>query len=155
MSKIIKWRDVKSERKGWLDKRTVLVGGCFEIFHFGHFKFLQQAKKQGNFLIVSLESDRFIQEKKNKNPIHNQIERAEILAAMEFVDVVILLPYFKSDSDYFTMVFQIKPKVIAVTENDDQINKKKTQAAVVNGKVITVTNLISGFSSSKILKQTL
>jgi len=155
MSKIIEWKNVEFEKKGWFDKKTVLVGGCFEIFHYGHLKFLQQAKKQGNFLIVVLEPDRFIQEKKNKNPIHNQIERAEILAAIEIVDVIILLPYFKKDSDYFVMVSQIKPKVIAVTENDNQIDNKKTQAAAINGKVITVANLISRFSSSKILKQTL
>ena len=49
-----------AEFKPYSEKKTVLVGGCFDILHIGHVRFLQAAKKQGDILIVVLESDEFI-----------------------------------------------------------------------------------------------
>jgi len=150
--KIVSFSKISSVTSIFKNKKTVLVGGCFDIFHYGHFKFLSQAKKQGNFLIIALESDEFIKKNKRKEPIHNQKERAEILSSLNMVDLVIKLPLFSSYNDYFQMVKLIKPKIIAVTEGDSQIENKKKQAAIIGAQVKVVTNLIKNFSSTKIHK---
>jgi len=150
--KIILFTKISSISNIFKNKKTVLVGGCFDIFHYGHLKFLKQAKKQGDFLVIALESDEFIKRKKNRTPIHNQKQRAEILSALSFVDLVILLPYFFSDKDYFNLVYQIKPKVIAITKGDPQEQNKEKQAKIIGAKIVVVTSLIKSFSSTKIYK---
>ena len=77
-------------RKMMGGKKTVLVGGCFDILHYGHLRFLSQAKEKGEMLIVALESDTFIRKIKNKKPIHTQEQRAEILAHLNLVDMIIV-----------------------------------------------------------------
>lgn len=133
-------------------KKTVLVGGCFDLLHFGHFIFLKNAKAAGDYLIVALESDEFIKRQKKKNPIHNQRQRAQILKALNFVNKVILLPFLKTDDDYFEIIEKIKPNIIAVTENDPLINNKTKQAKKIGATLKIVTPLIKGFSTSKITK---
>lgn len=136
-----------------MTKKIVLVGGCFDLFHFGHLQFLKKAKKQGNYLIVAIDPDDFIREKKGREPVHSQKQRAEILKALKSVDKVICLPYLKTYEDYLALVQKIKPAVIAVTKNDPQLKNKQKQAAAVGAKVKVVTSLLSGFSSSHILKK--
>jgi cytidyltransferase-related domain len=149
--KIIFFSKISSAIPLFKNKKTVLVGGCFDIFHYGHFKFLSQAKKQGDFLIVALESDEFIKKNKRKEPVHNQEERAEILSSLNMVDLVIKLPLFSSYNDYFQMVKLIKPKVIAVTEGDIQLENKKKQAKEVGAEVKIVTPLVKKYSTRRIL----
>ncbi len=132
------------------EKKLVLVGGCFDIIHFGHLTFLSGAKKLGGFLTVILESDDFIKRNKFRQPIHNQMQRAQILASLTVVDAVILLPLFKSDHEYFKLVAELKPKVIAVTQNDPNIGKKQEQSKAVGADVKVVSSFVKGFTSSKI-----
>jgi len=151
MLKIIKWEVIEKYKKYWQRKESVLVGGCFNIFHYGHLKFLQQAKKQGECLIISLESDEFIKKNKMREAIHNQRQRAEILSSLEIVDFVIMLPYFSSDKEYYNLVKKIKPSVIAVTEGDRYLTNKKKQAEMIGSKVKIVSRLLRDFSSKKII----
>ncbi len=150
--KIISLSKISSKLKSLKNKKLVLVGGCFDIFHYGHFQFLKKAKACGDFLIVALESDEFIRKNKKREPVHNQRQRAKILSSFDFVDLVILLPYFSKEKNYFDLVKKIKPKIIAVTKGDPKIENKRKQAAMVSAKVKEVTPLIKNFSSTKIYK---
>ena len=132
-------------------KKVVLVGGCFDLLHWGHVTFLEKAKKQGDILVVMLESDEFIKKQKKRRHVHNQQQRAQILRELRVVDYVILLPYFSKDNDYSNLVETIKPDIIAVSEKDPTISKKKEQANKINAKIVVVTPLLIRFSSSVIL----
>lgn len=153
MGKIIDYSNLKKYQEEFNNKKTVLVGGCFDLIHYGHFQFLKKAKKTGDYLIVVLESDEFIKKSKKRQPIHNQNQRAQILAGFRMVDLVVKIPYFSSDKDYFELVYKIKPKIIAVTEGDPQIKNKIQQAEKIGGKVITVSSLIKKFSTRKIISK--
>lgn len=133
-------------------KKTVLVGGCFDLLHYGHYIFLKKAKEQGDYLIVAVESDQFILKHKKRKPIHSQKQRAEILTELECVDKVILLPYLSSDSEYESFVRKIHPDIIAVTKGDLQIENKKRQAANVGGRLAIVTSILGAFSTQKIIQ---
>jgi len=150
---IIPYSKINLFRKLFKDKKTVLVGGCFDLIHFGHLQFLKKAKASGNFLIVALEPNEFIKKNKRENPIHNQKERAEVLSSLNIVDLVVSLSYFSSNKEYLDMVKAIGPKIIAVTEGDPQLENKKKQIEEIGGQLKVVTPLLKKFSTRKIISK--
>jgi len=135
------------------DKKIVLVGGCFDILHFGHIQFLEKARKCGDYLMVALEPDERIVQSKNRIPIHTQMERAQNLLALRHVDHVIFLPLLHGFDDYLQLVQQVKPHVIAITSNDPQRENKQKQADAIGTQLVAVTDMIGNFSSSVIYRQ--
>lgn len=133
-----------------LKKQIVLIGGCFDVFHFGHLTFIKKAKERGELLVVLVESDQTMLTKKKGRSVHSQQERSQILAALEDVDYVIPIEFYETDDDYLQLVRKIKPSIIAVTEGDKQTVNKIKQAESVEGKVVVVTPLLNKFSSTKI-----
>lgn len=133
--------------------KKVLVGGCFDILHFGHISFLKEARKKGDYLVVLLESDEHLRKHKGPNrPIHTQEQRKEMLEALEFVDEVISLPVMKEDKDYFDLVQKINPNVLATTEGDPIGDKKRKQAELVGAEYVELS-YTKGASTSKILSK--
>ena len=149
---IISYSDLEELTSVFKNKKTILVGGCFDLIHYGHLKFLEAAKEQGDFLIVALESDEFIKRHKKKLPIHQQSERAEILSNLNMVDLIILLPLFETNDDYFELVKKILPSIIAVTEGDKQLKNKKKQAKEIDAEVKKVVTNLKNFSTRNIAK---
>jgi D-beta-D-heptose 7-phosphate kinase/D-beta-D-heptose 1-phosphate adenosyltransferase len=154
MARIITLEELKTFLPRTSEGRIVLTGGCFDILHIGHARFLSEAKKMGDYLIVLLESDREVRKLKGENrPVFIQEERAEMLSALESVDLIVLLPMMQNDSDYLNLVMKIKPDVIAVTEDDPHIEKKRYQAKEIGGelKIISLTKTLSTSKLAKIL----
>lgn len=150
--KITDFKDLQNIQKDLQQKKTVLVGGCFDVFHFGHLMFLKQAKKAGEKLVVALESDETVEKLKKRKPIHTQEKRARILASLIFVDLVILLPPFESNQEYEKLVKAVKPYIIAITQGDERRDIKEKQVKLVGGRVKIVCPLIKDFSSTKIIR---
>lgn len=151
MTKIISFRNLDNELKN-IKKPIVLTGGCFDILHVGHIKFLKEASKLGDSLLILLESDKKVRNLKGQNrPYFPQKDRAEVLSALSFVDYVILLPFVENDGDYSQIISKIKPAIIAVTTHDPIMEKKKRQAGLVGGK-IEIIPYVKTFSSSQIAK---
>ena len=129
----------KNTQKTPEPKTIVLVGGCFDILHFGHISFLKEAKSHGDFLIVALESDENVRHAKGEiRPIHTQNQRKIMLQSLTFVNEVIALAPMKTDQEYRDMVNRIKPDVIAVTEGDPIVEKKQAQAQAIGAQLIVI-----------------
>ena len=78
--------NLKSEKK-----KIVFTNGCFDLLHVGHIRYLSNAKKLGDFLIVGLNSDESVKILKGQNRPINQFEdRAMLLSALRSVDLVIM-----------------------------------------------------------------
>jgi len=155
MGKIIELNKAKEvvKKLKTTGKTVVLVGGCFDILHLGHLKFLEAAKKQGDILIIALESDENVRKLKGQGrPINSQKDRASLLAGLSVTDYVLLLPQMKTYQDYFNLVKYLKPDVVAVTEGDPHLSFKKLQVETIGGKIKVVIKRIKKFSSSKFLK---
>jgi len=74
-------------------KKIAFTNGCFDILHVGHVRYLREAKKTADVLVLALNSDSSVRSiKGEKRPLMTEKERAEILAALEFVDFVTIFP---------------------------------------------------------------
>lgn len=136
--------------------KIVLVGGCFDILHPAHYKFLKKAKDQGDVLVVLLESDENIRKIKGANrPLNNQYTRAENLSTITEVDFIILLKLPDSSQYYYNLVNFIRPAIIAVTTGDPLIEVKRDQANQVGGKIIEVMERDTKHSTSQLIKKAL
>lgn len=136
-------------------KKIVVAGGCFDILHVGHVRFLQNAKKQGDVLFVLLESDENVRKLKGKDrPINSQKDRAEILSSLKPVDYVILLNRMKSDKNYDKLIACLKPDILATTENDPGGIHKLRQAKIIGANVKEVTKRFED-KSTTILRKTI
>jgi D-beta-D-heptose 7-phosphate kinase/D-beta-D-heptose 1-phosphate adenosyltransferase len=91
MNKILERNALSNEleelrKKG---KKIAFTNGCFDILHVGHVRYLREAKKTADVLVLALNSDSSVRSiKGEKRPLMNENERAEMLAALEFVDFV-------------------------------------------------------------------
>ena len=150
MERIVNLKELETFHPKKSEGRIVLTGGCFDILHIGHVRFLSEAKGMGDYLIVLLESDQKVKELKGKNrPVFIQKERAEMLSALRSVDLIVLLQMMENDSDYLNLVAKIKPDIIAVTEDDPHIKMKIRQAKEV-GAMLKIISLTKTFSTSKL-----
>ena len=78
-------------------KKIVATNGCFDLLHVGHVRYLQAARALGDLLIVGLNGDRSVYELKGAGrPITTETDRAEILAALECVDLVTIFPEIRA-----------------------------------------------------------
>lgn len=91
------------------DRRTpVLAPGCFDYMHIGHIRFLEDAARLGGPVIVALNSDKSVRQLKGvARPIVPEIDRAESLAAVRFVDFVVIF-----DGKISELVYLIKPQYL-------------------------------------------
>jgi rfaE bifunctional protein nucleotidyltransferase chain/domain len=90
-------------------KRIVFTNGCFDLLHPGHIRLLRQAKSLGDILIIGLNSDSSVKQiKASARPIIKQEERAEILAALEMVDYIVVF----HEADPAKLISAIMPDVL-------------------------------------------
>ncbi|MCE5312837.1 MAG: D-glycero-beta-D-manno-heptose 1-phosphate adenylyltransferase [Nitrospiraceae bacterium] len=89
-------------------KRIVFTNGCFDIIHTGHVRYLREAKKLGDILIVGLNSDTSVAGIKPGRPVNPQDQRAEVLSALEMVDYVAI---FDEDTPY-NLIKLVRPDVL-------------------------------------------
>ncbi len=138
----LKAKKTKQSLARQVPAKVVLVGGAFDILHYGHIHFLKKAKALGDYLVVALESDKNIKRLKGeKRPIHGQNQRREMLESLHFVDQVIILADEMKDEDYNKLVSVISPEVIAVTSGDPVIEKKRKQAESIGASLIEIPKI--------------
>ena len=133
-------------------KSIVLIGGCFDILHVGHIKFLTAVKKSQSCLIIILENDAKVKKLKGATrPFFSQLERAEVLASLSVVDYILLLGDMSKDHDYQELVIELSPNFIGVTENDPLLKIKKALADRVGAEIIMI-HKVEMRSTSRIAK---
>jgi rfaE bifunctional protein nucleotidyltransferase chain/domain len=89
-------------------KRIVFTNGCFDILHRGHVRYLRQARKLGDILVVGLNSDRSVSGIKPGRPINNEKDRAAVLAALCDVDYIAI---FREKTPY-ALIKALRPDVL-------------------------------------------
>ena len=131
-------------------KRVVFTNGCFDILHYGHVKYLQDARARGDYLVVAVNSDSSVKKIKAKNrPVIGQSDRLKTVAALSSVDFVVL---FNADNP-LRLIKTLKPDILL---KGADWNKQKIIGAdfveSYGGKVLTI-NLVKGRSTSAIIEK--
>ena len=91
---------------------NIFVNGTFDILHRGHLELLNYAKSLGDFLLVGIDSDNRVKEKKGlSRPIHNQEERKFFLQNLKAVDSVDI---FSTDNELESMIKSFKPDIMVI-----------------------------------------
>ena len=90
MGQVLGLEEAKRWRAGQVGRTVVMTNGVFDLLHVGHVRYLQAARGLGDALVVGLNSDASAQAIKPGRPIVPQEERAEVLAALICVDVVVV-----------------------------------------------------------------
>lgn len=143
----------KSRRLRSNNKTIVLVGGCFDVIHLGHVEFLKKAKEKADYLFVLLENDEKIKKIKGPNrPINTQEDRAKVLSAIRFVDIIIMLPPFWTNEQYDDIIEQLCPTLIATTSGDPYRAHKERQAKKTGSILVDVIEQVDNKSTSAIAK---
>jgi rfaE bifunctional protein nucleotidyltransferase chain/domain len=131
------------------DQRVVFTNGCFDLLHPGHVHTLEASRALGDALIVGMNSDASVRELKGEGrPVVSERERAEILAALECVDAVVIF----NDLTPRETIAALLPDVLVKGGDwaDDQIiGREEVEAA--GGRVVSVP-VVPSHSTTAILE---
>jgi D-beta-D-heptose 7-phosphate kinase/D-beta-D-heptose 1-phosphate adenosyltransferase len=131
-------------------KRIVFTNGCFDLIHVGHTRYLQEARKLGDVLIVGVNSDRSVRRiKGKKRPVIPEEERAEVLSALQCVDFVVIF----GEPDPLNIISLLKPDVLVKGgdwSEDAIIGREVVESS--GGKVVRIPE-IKGASTSSIISR--
>ncbi len=126
-------------------KRIVFTNGCFDLLHIGHVRYLREAKKFGDILIIGLNSDKSASRIKPGRPIIPEDQRAEVLSSLYMVDYIII---FDEDTPY-ELIKEIRPDVLV--KGADW--KKEEIVGIDIAKETHTIPLVEGVSTSKIIQK--
>jgi rfaE bifunctional protein nucleotidyltransferase chain/domain len=131
------------------DQRVVFTNGCFDLLHPGHVQTLEAARALGDVLIVGMNSDASVRELKGEGrPVVCDRERAEILAALECIDAVVIF----DDLTPRETIAALLPDVLVKGGDwagDQIIGREEVEAA--GGRVVSFA-VVPGYSTTAILE---
>ena len=128
-------------------ERVVFTNGCFDLLHLGHVDYLEKARALGDRLVVGLNTDASVSALKPGRPLQDEVSRARILAALAFVDAVVLF----GEPTPLALIEQVQPSIL-VKGDDYTIGGIVGHEFVLSkgGQVLTVP-LVAGYSTSAIV----
>ena len=131
-------------------QRIVFTNGCFDILHAGHVRYLTAARREGDLLVVGLNSDQSVKRIKGpQRPLVSEQQRAEVLAGLWCVDYIVIF----DDPDPLRVIQTLQPGVLV--KGDDWAENQIIGADVVKsdgGRVVRVP-VVSGISTSRIIER--
>lgn len=151
-NKVVSQEHLKGLIESWKlqHKKIVFTNGCFDLLHLGHIDYLVKAADLGDKLIIGLNSDHSTTMLKGPHrPINNEESRASILAALFFVDAVVL---FDEETPY-NLISIVKPDVL-VKGADYKIDEiAGADVVAANGGKVCLIDFLPGYSTSAIEKK--
>jgi D-glycero-beta-D-manno-heptose 1-phosphate adenylyltransferase len=130
--------------------RVVFTNGCFDLIHLGHVDYLEKARRLGDKLVIGLNTDDSVSRFKGpERPLQDQISRARILAAMQFVDLVV---FFNEDTP-LNLISELIPDILV--KGSDYLADNIVGADVVkkNGGVVKTIDFVPGYSTTRIVEK--
>jgi len=151
-TKIVTLSEAKLRVKEWQNKKqqVVFTNGCFDLIHLGHVDYLEKARMLGDKLVIGLNSDDSVSRFKGpERPLQDQVSRARVLAAMQFVDLVV---FFNEDTP-LNLITGLLPNVLV--KGSDYLADNIVGADVVkkNGGVVKTIDFVPGYSTTRIVEK--
>ena len=130
-------------------KKIIFTNGCFDLLHLGHVRYLKEAKRLGDILIVGLNSDNSVRSLKGKDrPLVREKDRAEILSALEAVDYIVIF----NESTPKNLIDNIIPDVLVKGgdwEKEEVVGRDTVEAQ--GGEVIIIPE-VKGYSTTTLIE---
>jgi D-beta-D-heptose 7-phosphate kinase/D-beta-D-heptose 1-phosphate adenosyltransferase len=128
--------------------RVGFTNGCFDILHPGHVKVLTAARGACDRLIVGLNSDASVKRLKGEGrPVQDERARAEVLAALEAVDLVV---FFEEDTP-IELITRIKPSVLVKGGDYRREQVVGHEIVEANGGEVMLVDILPGFSTTSLV----
>ena len=131
-------------------QRVVFTNGCFDILHAGHVRYLQEARAQGDCLVLGLNTDASVQRLKGPaRPINNELDRAEVVGALACVDYVVLFGEQTAEN----LIAKVRPAVYV--KGGDYTLETLPEAKIVQsyGGRVHFVEMVPGRSTTNVIKK--
>ena len=131
-------------------KRIAFTNGCFDLLHYGHIKYLQDAKRSADILVLGLNSDVSVNKIKGKNrPLNKQDDRARVLSALSCADYVCIF----SQPTPLKLIELVRPDIL-IKGGDWKIDKIVGADFVKSyGGKVKVIPYLKGYSTTGLIKK--
>jgi D-beta-D-heptose 7-phosphate kinase/D-beta-D-heptose 1-phosphate adenosyltransferase len=150
-SKIVSWARMRAVRR-LLKKQgrtVVFTNGAFDILHSGHVTYLEFARKQGDALVVGLNSDASVRRcKGDKRPVNPRADRAKVLAALECVDYVVIF----NEDEPAKLIAELLPDVLVKGSDWAHYVSGRDVVEKRGGRVV-LAKLVKGRSTSNVIRK--
>jgi rfaE bifunctional protein nucleotidyltransferase chain/domain len=138
-------------KQRYAGRTIVLTNGCFDLLHVGHVRYLAAAKQLGEILVVGVNGDESVRELKGKGrPINSESDRAEVLAALEAVDHVVIF----SELRVTRLIKELRPNIYAKGGDYtvETLNREEVATLSEIGARIEVLPLVPGKSTTNLIQ---
>ena len=147
---VFDWSVLDQRLAAWRDLRIGFTNGCFDLLHPGHIKLLSEARAACDRLIVGLNGDASVRRLKGEGrPLQEVYARAEVLAALEAVDLVVV---FDQETP-LELIRRVRPKVLAKGGDYRREEVVGHELVESDGGEVILVDLMPGFSTSKIVRR--
>lgn len=131
-------------------KVVVFTNGCFDILHIGHLRYLEEAKKQGDLLVVGVNTDASVKRLKgDTRPINTEYDRAELLCGLSAVDYTVL---FEEDTPE-ALLEELRPSIHVKGGDYKKEDIPETKIVEKHGGEVRILHFVEGKSTSNIVKK--
>lgn len=132
------------------NKQVVFTNGCFDIVHLGHIDYLEKAAALGDILVVGLNTDASVSGLKGPSrPIIAESSRARLIAALGFVDAVVLF----DEPTPLGLIRALGPQVLVKGDDYQQSNIIGADDVIAKGGKVMTIPLVKGYSTSSIVEK--
>lgn len=151
-AKIVTLDAAKASVKEWQQagRKVVFTNGCFDLIHLGHVDYLEKARQLGDKLVLGLNTDDSVSRFKGpERPLQDQHSRARVLAAMQFIDLVV---FFNEDTP-LNLISTLVPDILV--KGSDYLTENIVGADVVKkaGGVVKTIDFVPGYSTTRIVEK--
>jgi len=130
--------------------KVVFTNGVFDLVHIGHITYLAKAAELGDKLIIGLNADTSVKRLKGEDrPVNDQNNRAALLAALFFVDAVVV---FEEDTP-LTLITALLPDILVKGADYAVDNIVGAKEVIANGGAVKTIDFVEGYSSTAIIKK--
>jgi rfaE bifunctional protein nucleotidyltransferase chain/domain len=130
-------------------QRVVFTNGCFDVLHVGHARYLEEARAQGDLLVVGVNSDASVRGLKGpKRPIVPEADRAEMLAALASVDYVVLFDEATPEA----LIGRVRPDLHVKGGDYRAEDLPETPLVRALGGEVRIMPLVAGRSTSDLVE---
>jgi len=152
LGKITDATSLKRKIAAWRfqDKKVVFTNGVFDLLHTGHITYLTKAAELGEKLIIGLNTDASVKRLKGPDrPVNDEQSRALLLAALFFVDAIVL---FDEDTP-LNLITQLMPDILVKGADYNIDNIVGAKEVIANGGQVKTIEFVDGFSSTNIIQK--